>query len=137
MSGPARGRRKRVKLLRAVLPCLALIGLDGTPARAQTITPDLFRPVRDGFVTAQNSPLRRIGDKPGDSAADPTDPANDPKLRDKDTPAPSRSLGSLAGSVGSAALSPGLSPILRSGEFCAVTKPSRTGRNRSGVMVWA
>src|SRR5665647_2306735 len=90
MSGPARGRRKRVKLLRAVLPCLALIGLDGTPARAQTITPDLFRPVRDGFVTAQNSPLRRIGDKPGDSAADPSDPANDPKLRDKDTPAPSR-----------------------------------------------
>src|SRR5512140_2561814 len=90
MSGPARGRRKRVKLLRAVLPCLALIGLDGTPARAQTITPDLFRPVRDGFVTAQNSPLRRIGDKPGDSAADPTDAANDPKLRGKDTPAPSR-----------------------------------------------
>ena len=57
---------------------------------AQSLTPDLFRPVREGFILAQNSPLRRTGDKPADAAADPADPANDPKLRDKDKPAPSR-----------------------------------------------
>ena len=62
MSGPARGRRRRATLLRALLPCLALIALDGTPAQAQTLTPDLFRPERDGFVRPQDLPLRRIGD---------------------------------------------------------------------------
>jgi hypothetical protein len=78
--------------LRAVLPCLALIAFANSPVQAQTVTPDLFRPARDGFLTAQNSPLRKTGDKTGDSAADPSDPANDPKLRDKDiaAPAPSR-----------------------------------------------
>jgi hypothetical protein len=76
-----------VTVLRAFLPCLALIAFDETRAPAQTITPDLFRPVRDGFVTPQDSPLRRTGDidKTGDAA-------NDARLRerDKDTPAPSR-----------------------------------------------
>ena len=67
MSGPARGRRRRVSILRAALPCLALLALDQTLAQAQTITPDLFRPVRDGFVLPQDSPLRRISDKPGDN----------------------------------------------------------------------
>jgi hypothetical protein len=91
MEGPAGGRRRRVIALRAVLPCLALIAFAGSSAEAQTLTPDLFRPQRDGFLTAQNSPLRKTGDK-SDPAADPTDPANDPKLRDKDVapPAPSR-----------------------------------------------
>ena len=89
MSGPARGRRKRVIVFRALLPCLALIALDDRPVRAQTVTSDLFRPVRDGFLTAQNSPLRKIGDKPGDPT-DPVDVSGDPKLRDKDRPAPSR-----------------------------------------------
>src|ERR1700716_1071195 len=90
MSGPARGRRGRVGVLRAALPCLALIAFDAPFAQAQTVTPDLFRPERDGFVTAQNSPLRKTGDRTRDSSPDPSDPANDPKLRDKDTPAPSR-----------------------------------------------
>src|SRR6202166_3878322 len=90
MSGPARGRRSRVDVLRAVLPCLALLAFGDAPAAAQTITPDLFRPVRDGFVLPQDSPLRRIGDKPGDKISDPVDPANDTKLRDSNTPAPSR-----------------------------------------------
>src|SRR5882724_5626523 len=80
MSGPARGRRKRVMTLRALLPCLALIALDAPLAQAQTLTPDLLRPVRDGFVSPQDSPLRRTGE----------DAANDARLRDKDTPAPSR-----------------------------------------------
>jgi len=47
------------------------------------MTRDLFRPVRDGFVSPQDSPLRRTSDITDD-------PANDPKLRDKDKPAPSR-----------------------------------------------
>src|ERR1700688_2272532 len=89
MSGPARGRRSRVEVLRAALPCLALLAFGDAPAAAQTITPDLFRPVRDGFVLPQDSPLRRISDKPGDKT-DPADLANDAKLRDKDQPAPSR-----------------------------------------------
>jgi len=87
MSGPARGRRRRVTLFRAALPCLALIALDGGPALAQTLTPDLFRPVRDGFVSPQDSPLRRTAGDLGDSTGDPAD---DPRrLRDKDAPAPS------------------------------------------------
>ena len=87
MSGPAKGRRKRVQVFRALLPCLALIALDEVPARAQTVTPDLFRPERDGFVRPQDSPLRRVSDNMS-GAADPADP--DAKLRDKDKPAPSR-----------------------------------------------
>src|SRR6202049_4973904 len=92
MEGPARGRRRGVLALRAVLSCLALIAFARTSAQAQTLTPDLFRPQRDGFLTAQNSPVRKTGDKIGDPTADPTDPANDLKLRDKDrdNPAPSR-----------------------------------------------
>ena len=74
-------------LFRAALPCLALIALDGGPALAQTLTPDLFRPVRDGFVSPQDSPLRRTAGDLGDSTGDPAD---DPRrLRDKDAPAPS------------------------------------------------
>src|SRR3979409_1567601 len=87
MSGPARGRRKRVNALSALLPCLALIAFDETLAQAQTLTPDLFRPVRDGFVLAQDSPLRRTGDATADKTGDA---ANDARLRDKDVPAPSR-----------------------------------------------
>ena len=83
MSGPARGRRKRVKTLRALLPCLALIAFDGSLAQAQTLTSELLRPVRDGFVSPQDSPLRRTGERIGDSA-------NDDRLRDNDAPAPSR-----------------------------------------------
>src|SRR3984893_12550781 len=92
MEGPARGRRRRVIALRAVLSCLALIPFARTSAQAQTLTPDLFRPYRDGFLTVQNSPLRKTGDTLCDTTDDPTDPANDLKLRDKDrdSPAPSR-----------------------------------------------
>jgi hypothetical protein len=89
MSGPARGRSWRVKVVRAALPCLALVAGDGSLARAQTVTPDLFRPVPDGFVLPQNSPLRRVSDKTADNLPDPTNPADDERLR-KDRPAPSR-----------------------------------------------
>jgi hypothetical protein len=91
MSGPATGRCKRACALRALLPCLALIALGPPQALAQTLTSELLRPVRDGFVTPQDSPLRRITDKTGENADDKTsDAANDARLRDKDTPAPSR-----------------------------------------------
>jgi hypothetical protein len=69
------------------LPCLALIAVVPTFAQAQTVTPDLFRPVRDGFASPQDSPLRRIGNNPDDRSGDA---ATDPKLRDKDAMAPSR-----------------------------------------------
>ncbi len=74
--------------MRALLPCLALIALDAPPALAQTVPPDLFRPERDGFVRPQDSPLRRVADKTGDSTGDPANP--DAGLRDKDKPAPSQ-----------------------------------------------
>jgi hypothetical protein len=90
MSGPAKGRRGRVTVFRALSPCLALtlalIAFDSTPSPAQTLTPDLFRPARDGFVSPQDSPLRRTAessDRTGDAA-------NDARLRDKDAPAKSR-----------------------------------------------
>ena len=49
--------------LRAFLACLGLINLapvafDATGAQAQSITPDLFRPVQGGFVSPQDLPLR-------------------------------------------------------------------------------
>jgi hypothetical protein len=77
--------------LRASLACLALFALASQPGRAQTLTPDLFRPVRDGFVTPQDSPLRKTGDKQIDptNPTDPTDPLNEEKPR-PDNPAPSR-----------------------------------------------
>jgi hypothetical protein len=86
MSGPARGRRKRVNVLRALLPCLALIALPQTSASAQTLTSDLLRPVRDGFVSPQDLPTRRTGQSTPDDRSN----ASDNRLRDPDAPAPSR-----------------------------------------------
>jgi hypothetical protein len=91
MSGPARGRRERARTFRALLACLALTAFGDTLAQAQTITPDLFRPVRDGFVSPQDLPLRRTGDTRTSESNDRTgDAANDARLRDKEAPAPSR-----------------------------------------------
>ena len=85
MAGPEGGRSRRARLFRAALPCLALIALTGTAAQAQTVTSDLFSPMRASCVTAADSPLRR-------TAAEANDPLNSPKLQDsdKDKPAPSR-----------------------------------------------
>src|SRR3984885_4588547 len=90
MSGPVAGHRKRAITFRALLACLALITLNKSPAAAQTVTSDLFRPVRDGFLPPQNSPLRKVNDKTGDNATDPTDAVNGDPLGDDNTPAPSR-----------------------------------------------
>jgi hypothetical protein len=69
------------------LPCLALTALAGTHAAAQTLTPDMFRPMRGGFVTPQDSPLRPTSDRTGVALPDS---ASDPRLGNPDTPAPSR-----------------------------------------------
>lgn len=87
MSGPATGRRRRAYALRALLPCLALIALDSPSALAQSLTSDLLRPVRDGFITPQDSPLRKTSENIGDGTSGA---ANDDRLRDTDSPAPSR-----------------------------------------------
>src|ERR1019366_996115 len=91
MTGPAKGRRKRATALRALLACLALIAFEDGREQAQTLTPDLFRPVPGGFVSPQDMPLRKIRDN---TSVDPTDsaidPAYDDSLRRKDTRAPSR-----------------------------------------------
>jgi hypothetical protein len=72
------------------LPCLALIALQYTPVRAQTLTSELLRPVRDGFVSPQDLPTRKTGTN------NPDDRSNsaDNRLRDPDAPAPSR-IGSI------------------------------------------
>ena len=82
MSGPATGRRRRAHLLRAVLPCLALIAFGRQRwRRPKPSRPSCFSPARDGFFTP-----------PGFAAAPhqrqtPTRPAMPPttaRLRDKD-----------------------------------------------------
>jgi hypothetical protein len=83
MSGPAWGRRKRAISSRAALACLALITCNMTASRAQTLTPDMLRPVPGGFVSPQDLPLRKI-------AADDTDDTVNNKSRNRDVPAPSR-----------------------------------------------
>ena len=70
-SGPATGRRKRVIALRALLPCLALITFDAPSALAQTLTSELLRPVRDGFLAPQDSLLRKTGDNLPPQPPDP------------------------------------------------------------------
>ena len=86
--GPAKGRGKRARLIRAALGCLLLgplaLALPGQSARAQTLTPDLFRPARDGFFQPQSSGLRRT------AGMTSVDPDSDPRLRPTDTKAPSR-----------------------------------------------
>jgi hypothetical protein len=83
MAGPAMGRNSRARVFRAALPCLALMALSGTAARAQTVTPELFSSTRTSQVTSPDSPLRR-------TAAEANDPLNSPKLQEREKPAPSR-----------------------------------------------
>jgi hypothetical protein len=86
MSGPGAGRPKRAGALRALSACLALIALDAPSALAQTLTSDLLRPVPDGFITPQDSPLRKING----TGASTGDASDDDRLRDRNSPAPSR-----------------------------------------------
>ena len=57
-------------------------------SQAQTLTPDMLRPVRGGFVSPDDSPLRRTG--PDSAAAGMSDAAETARLRAPETPASSR-----------------------------------------------
>ncbi|NVN85330.1 MAG: outer membrane beta-barrel protein [Rhodopseudomonas sp.] len=81
-SAPALGRHPRAGILRALLACLALVAVDRTPAAAQRLTSDLFRPVRGGFVSPQELPLRKT--------AEPSTDPRDETTMDVDAMAPSR-----------------------------------------------
>ncbi|MEZ5821306.1 MAG: outer membrane beta-barrel protein [Xanthobacteraceae bacterium] len=73
---------------RALLPCLALTALFPAFAEAQTLTPEMLRPVRGGFVSPDDLPLRRTApERPAERVADPS---GDPRLRTQDAPSPSR-----------------------------------------------
>ncbi|MGQ0686630.1 outer membrane beta-barrel protein [Bradyrhizobium sp.] len=85
-SGPARGRNRRVNSFRALLPCLVLTALLPALADAQTLTPDMLRPVRGGFVSLEDSPLRKIAPARAEGLPEPS---GDPR-RTPDKPAPSR-----------------------------------------------
>ncbi len=82
MSGPAPGRYLRAWHFRALLACLILTSGAFDQAHAQAITPDLFRPVQGGFVSAQDLPLRRTG-----AGGDSNDPTADERLRNGDNSA--------------------------------------------------
>jgi len=85
--GPAAGRRKRAIALRAALACPVLIVFAAAETSAQTLTSDMFRPVRDGFVTSQDLPFR----KASENASDGGGQADGGELRgDKGRRAPSR-----------------------------------------------
>jgi hypothetical protein len=92
MSGPVPGHRRRAEFLRGILACLALIGLDQTAA-AQALTSNLLNPVRDGFVSPQDSPLRKITDPGADAistgAADAMAPSRIGKIPTYGVPAAS------------------------------------------------
>jgi hypothetical protein len=64
-----------------------LIVLGATETPAQTLTSDMLRPVRDGFLAPQDSPLRRTSENVGDKSGDV---GGGEQARDKDKRAPSR-----------------------------------------------
>lgn len=85
--GPAGQPKRRAIISRAGLACLVLIAA-AQAALAQSLTPDLFRPERGGFLQPQNSPLRRTAGMTEDPS--PGDPNADPRARERDARAPSR-----------------------------------------------
>src|SRR6202012_2012228 len=96
MPRPAAGRSKRMTRSCAALPCLGLsvaLTVIAAPLKAQTLTSDLLRPVRDGYLTPQDSFLRKTSDsKTGDTVAATTgDPAADAQRRKITPPALARS----------------------------------------------
>ena len=85
----------RVGFVCAALRCIALgllaLVLRAELAAAQTLTPDLFRPARDGFFSPQASLLRRTAGMTDDTPPDlNADPNSEPKLRPSAAKAPSR-----------------------------------------------
>src|SRR5213075_1397544 len=87
-SGPARGRNGRVSGSRALLPCLALTALFPVLAIAQTVTPDMLRPVRSTVTAPPDSLLRRTAPERAGEA--PPDLSAEERPRNPGEPAPSR-----------------------------------------------
>lgn len=77
-------RRRRISPARSLPASLALLAVFVIPAESQTLTPDMLRAERDGFV-GQNRPLRRVDDTTGTTNSD----LRASPLR-RDEPAPSR-----------------------------------------------
>ena len=90
MSGPAKGRRGRVTVLRALLPCLALtlalIAFDHARATPRPSRPTCSAPPATALCRRR---IRRCAGL-GESSDRTGDAANDARLRDKDVPAKSR-----------------------------------------------
>ena len=86
-AGPARGRDRRVSRSRARLLCLALAAFFPALVEAQTLTPEMLRPVRGGFVSAEDLPLRKTTP---DRVEGLPDPSAGPASRMTDTQAASR-----------------------------------------------
>ena len=84
--GPASGRSWRAALC-ALSPCVALTLSTGTELYAQTLTPDMLRPVRGGFLAPQDSPLRPTSERTGEGLPDSIGTGD---LAGSDTAAPSR-----------------------------------------------
>jgi hypothetical protein len=96
---PASGRKWRAFISRAAFACLVLIALHEPPARAQSVTPDLFNPRRTTQVAPDNLAIRQISGSPSAAVLDPNgtldpnavfDPNNDPNKRKANQPAVSR-----------------------------------------------
>ena len=86
--GPASGRSWRAALC-ALSPCVALTLSTGTELYAQTLTPDMLRPVRGGFLAPQDSPLRPTSERTGEGLPDSIG-TGDLRQAGSDTAAPSR-----------------------------------------------
>lgn len=91
-ASPGTGLSKRAHFLRAALPCLVLTVLQGAPAVAQSLTPNLFNPNRGGFASPDTLPTRRTAGLPQvPSDAVPTLPDPNADLRrSQQAPATSR-----------------------------------------------
>jgi hypothetical protein len=83
--------------MRSAFACVALIVLDESAARAQTVTSDLFSPKRTTQTAPDNLALRQISGTPSSAVLDPNatltpnfDPDADPRKRKADQPAESR-----------------------------------------------
>ena len=72
---------------RALLPCLVLTALFPALAEAQTLTPDMLRPVRGGFVSPDDLPLRKTTPERIEGLPDSS---VDPRARTPETPAATR-----------------------------------------------
>ena len=80
--GPGSARRNRAVWACAPSACLLLAAVVPSPLEAQTLTADLFRPEKGGFVQPKDLPSRKAPDQK------PRDPVDEPRLVTLDGSAP-------------------------------------------------